>query len=535
MDHAPANPAMPTGMAAHHTSNSGETSASTSLRGLLEIVRLRRRSFLSVLGLCLLACLAYCVFGPRFYEAKARVALRATTEVPLSINGASDGHGISGTMSEVELETLANVLRSDRLAWRVIKERKLYTESDFAGSFGTRYRGFNPEQPDTIAQAWLIKRFRRRLHVATIPRTLVVEIGFRTSSAALSADIVNALIRAYNEQDTENRLKATAAATQWLYEQLASLKATVDHDDAQLAQFQREHKLIYAPINGANGLTDQVEHSAIVQGIDTLGQQLVDATAERIRRDAEYRAAVKGDPEMVVAADPSLASDGAGFGAAILHQLHAQRSTLEQELAQLNLEHGPNFPRTLEIQSQIADIDHQIKAEKDRIITRLHAAMIAAGNRESLLRTSLQSSTSAGLDQNQAAAQFAVMRQEAESRRVVYLQVLQKAKEAGMQAGIEQSNLSIVDPAYPPIDPITPNPPSISPSQSSSASGLPSALYFWLKLSTHRLSLRPTCWPLPLLRRLFHPRNRRTHKRRRPAHRAFPQALRTCRKPPSAA
>ncbi|MDE3201701.1 MAG: SLBB domain-containing protein [Acidobacteriota bacterium] len=459
MENVSANPAMPHGMAAQHASSAGGAVTSASLRGLLDIVRIRRRSFLTVLGLCLLACLAYCVFGPRLYEARARVALRATTEVPLSINGASDGHAVSGTMSEVELETLASVLRSERLAWRVIKEQKLYTQPDFAGPFSTRYRNFNPDQPDPTAQAWLIKRFCRRLRVTTVPRTLVVEIRFRTADAILSADIVNALIQAYNEQDTENRLKATAAATQWLYEQLASLKSTVDHDDEQLAQFQKDHKLIYAPVNGANGMTDQVQHSAIVQGIDTLGQQLVDATAERIRRDSEYRAAVKGDPEMVVAADPALANDGAGFGAAILHQLHTQRSTLQQELAQLNLDHGPNFPRTLEIGSQIADIDAQIKTEKGRIITRLRAAMIAAQNRESLLRASLQSSTSAGLVQNQAAAQFAVMRQEAESRRAVYLQTLQKAREAGMQAGIEQSNLSIVDPAYPPVDPVTPNPP----------------------------------------------------------------------------
>ncbi len=439
---------MPHGMAAQYA----------SFHGLLETVRLRRRGFFSVLGLCLLVCLVYCVFYPRQYEAEARVALRATTEIPLSINGASDGHAISGTMSQVELETLASVLRSERLAWRVIREQKLYAQPAFAGSFSARYRSFNPEKPDRTAQAWLIKRFCRHLHVGTVPRTLVVEIRFRTASAALSADVVNTLIQAYNEQDAENRQKATASATQWLYEQLASLKAAVDHDDKQLAQFQREHELIYAPVNGANGMTDQVQHSAIVQSIDTLGQQLVDATAERIRRDAEYRTAVDGDPEMVVAADSELDNNSAGSGAALLHQLHAQRSTLQQELAQLNLDHGPNFPRTLEIESQIADIDRQIETEKGRIIARLRTAMIAAQKREGLLRASLQSSTSAGLDQNQAAAQFAVMRQEAESRRAVYLQTLQKAREAGMQAGIEQSNLTVVDPAYPPIDPVTPNP-----------------------------------------------------------------------------
>lgn len=458
MDRPPADQAVPLGMNEHPVSVDGREDCRAPIHNLFSTLRAHRLVFFTTIFGALFLCTIYCLFAPPQYEGRARVALRSSSAIPLTINGAADVHSISPLMGQAELETLASTLRSNQLAWRVITEEKLYADSAFATSFSRRFPDFKIASPSSAAQAWLIDLFSRRLRTTTVPRTLVVEIRFRSRDAALSARVVNALIRAYNEQDSDTRVNATAKATHWLYEQLDSLKASVDGDDQRLAAFQRDHTLIYSPATGLNAQPVQIQHSAIVQGIDTLGQQLVDATAEGLLRKAQYSAALNGDPELVVASDPRLAAGNAGFGLALLHQLHSQRSDLEQELAQLNLEHGPNFPRTLQVNSQIADIDGQIKSENDRIISRLHAAMTAAQSHVTLLRASLKTSTTAGLTQNEAAAQFAVMQQEAASRRAVYLEVLQKAREAGMAAGVEQSNLAIVDPAFLPIKPVTPDP-----------------------------------------------------------------------------
>ena len=59
--------------------------------------------------------------------------------------------------------------------------------------------------------------------------------------------VVNALIRAYGEQDTEARVQATSRATTWLESQLKELKVRVDQDQQRLAAFQREHGLLTTP------------------------------------------------------------------------------------------------------------------------------------------------------------------------------------------------------------------------------------------------------------------------------------------------
>lgn len=431
--------------------------ARVSLRHLRAILHRRRAVFFGVLGLVFAACLVYCLFAPKQFEASARVALRSAPETALNLNGSGDTRTPSGLMGQAELETMAAVLRSDKLAWRVIREQRLYSAASFAGNFPVRFQGFNIDNPDPAAQSWLLERFARSLHTGTVPRTLVVEVRFRARDAALSAAVVNGLIRAYGEQASESRMRATTQATTWLNLQLATLKSAVDQDEAGMAAFQREHGLIYAPVTDAQGNSDQVQHSAVVQSIDELGRQLVDASAERIRRAAQYQAAVHGDPELILASDPTLANTDSAGSAPLLRQLHAQQSTLQQELALLNQEHGPNFPRTVEIRSQIADLARQVKTENGRIILRFQSAMIAAEKREQLLRQSLQKATQQGLEQNQAAVRFAALRQESDSRHALYVETLEKARQASMQAGVAESNLAVIDFARRPLRPVSPN------------------------------------------------------------------------------
>jgi len=70
---------------------------------------------------------------------------------------------------------------------------------------------------------------------------------------------------------------------------------------------------------------------------------MVASTTDRILREAEYRAASTGDPELVISASPRLQSETGSLATASLQQIHAGRSDLELERAQLSAEHGENF------------------------------------------------------------------------------------------------------------------------------------------------------------------------------------------------
>jgi len=430
--------------------------ASTSFRELWGIIWRRRKFIAAVEGSLLLACLLYCLIAPNQFEAAARVELRTAPTSSLSLDPAETSASSSILSAPVAQETLADVLRSDRLAWRVITDLKLYQAPAFRGRFGSKFPGFNPAKPSPDAQAWLLERFSRRLHVEAMPRTLLVKVRFRCRDAALSAAVVNALIGEYRAQETESQIQATAQASNWLSAQLAELKERVDADQRRLAAFEAQHKIVGEPEIDSNGDAGETEHTAEQLAMDEFSRQLVTATTDRIVAEAEYRAAAQGDPEQVIASDARLQAAG-NFATALLEQIHARRSDLEQEQAQLSVEHGASFPRVVEIGRQLEDIDRQKKAEDTKLIERFHGSWQTALDREELVRKSLEQATSEGMKLNEAETEDAIMRQEANASHDLYMRVHEKAEEAGLAAGVHESNISVVDEARQPVKPVAPD------------------------------------------------------------------------------
>jgi polysaccharide export outer membrane protein len=421
-------------------------------------VLVRRRRLVGwVVGGLLLACLLYCLIAPNQYEASARVALRTSPASALSLEAPEPFGSASILSAPVQQETLANVFRSDQLAWKVITGLKLYQAPGFMGRFASKFPDFRPDAPTADAQEWLLERFQRRLSVQTLPRTLVIQIRFRCRDAALSASVVNGLIRAYVEQESEARVQATKQASTWLESQLKESKARVDQDQQRLAAFQREHGLLTTPETLANGKQGETEHTSAMLEIDELGRQLVAASTDRILREAQYHAAQQGDPELVIASDPRLQVESGNFATSLLQQIHARRSELEQEQALLNLEHGPNFPRTVEIHGLLQNLDQQKKIEDSKLVERFRSAWQTAVDREQLVRKNLEELTAEGMKANEAAIQYAAMREEANASHEIYVQVLAKVEEAGLSAGIWNSNISVVDSARQPDKPVAPD------------------------------------------------------------------------------
>ena len=58
---------------------------------------------------------------------------------------------------------------------------------------------------------------------------------------------------------------------------------------------------------------------------------------------------------------------------------------------------------------------------------------------------------------NEAATEYAVMRQEANSSHDLYIRLQDKVAEASLAAGIESSNIAVVDSARQPVKPVAPN------------------------------------------------------------------------------
>jgi len=357
----------------------------------------------------------------------------------------------------MQQETLANVFRSDQLAWAVICKLKLYEAKDFRGGLIDQLPSFRADTPSPEAQAYLLERFRSHLRIQVVPRTLLIQVRFRSRDGALSAAVVNELIRAYRHQEADEHMQATMEASGWLTSKLTELKSKEVRDQQALTAFQQSHALLTTPDLLANGEPGETQHSPALLQINQLEQQLVVATTERILREAEFRAATQGDPEAVVTSSAHLDAEQGRVESGLLQQIHLRQSELDQEQARLSIQHGPNFPRVIEVRQELADLDRQKTGEDAKLIDRFRTSWQTAVNREESLLKTLDQRTREGLQFSTASSQYMRMRQEANSSHDVYMRVREKAEEAGLAAGVHSTGISVIDIARISVKPVTPD------------------------------------------------------------------------------
>jgi len=419
------------------------------------VVVRRWRPMALALGALLCLCGIFCLMVPKQYEAHARVALQEDSRE--AAPGFERSLLSSQQSAPVQQETVANLLRSDRVAWQVITDKKLWLDAGFAPHFAERFPGYDPAKPSVEARGWLLDRFAKKLKVEILPRTVLVEIRFRARTAASAADLANAVVVGYGEVERSKSLESVAITREWMAKELAQLKLRTNEDLRRMAEFQRQHGLVTTPGLVANG-QQETQHTAVLAEVDELGKEVAAATSERMIREAEYRAVTGGDPEAVAALDARLAAQGNGL-VLQLGDLRKRKSELEVERAQLRLEHGPNFPRVLEVEAQINELEAARKREDAKLVESYRMSLQAAQDRESMARKTLEEHTRQAMDVNDAAAQYVAMREEAAASRTVYNEMLEKMESAGVTVGLPGMDLEVVDWAREPRNPVRPNPP----------------------------------------------------------------------------
>jgi polysaccharide export outer membrane protein len=435
----------------------GAGSRSYSFRECWVVLRRRRRFLGLTVGGLLLLCLAYCLVAPNQYEASARVELRMQASSSLSLEAAAAIAPASILSTPLQLETLVNVMRSEQLAWRVITGLKLYEAQGFVSDFGGKFPAFDAAKPASKAQSYLLDRFAKRLQVRTLPRTLLIEIRFRSKDPALAAAVVNELIHSFVAIESETRVDATSQASGWLSGQLKDMTAQVELKERRLAEFERQHGFTTTQQTIPGGQSVETLHDPTALQVDEVGRLLAVASGDRILREALYREARLGNPEQVLVSNPDLQAEMGPGGAALAQKLRTNASEVAVELAQLKAEHGPNYPRVVELERAQADIDGQIKVEDGNLVEAFHRTWKAAADREKILRVQLDARVAEGLRQNDATIQYSVLHEQVESGRELCSRLQKRIQEAALSAGVHASSILVVDWAREPYKPVAPD------------------------------------------------------------------------------
>src|SRR6202044_3805233 len=141
-------------------------------------------------------------------------------------------------------------------------------------------------EPDPAKAAGLLGAFRGGLNVELIPSSRLVQISYTHPDPRLATEIVNALVKAFIEENFKTKYESVTQTSDWLSTELADLQMKVQTSEEKLVRYQKDHSILGA----------DEKQNIVTAKLNELNNELTVAQTDRIQKESSYRLAAAGDP-----------------------------------------------------------------------------------------------------------------------------------------------------------------------------------------------------------------------------------------------
>lgn len=352
-----------------------------------------------------------------------------------------------------EMETEVRILQSDLLALQVIKELNLDRQQGFGPKATPALPSAldlapDPLQADPARTSALLGAFKGSLKVSLSPNSRIIEVHYRNTDRQMAANVVNTLMQTYRDNNFKTKFESTMQASDWLSKQLVDLQMKVETSQEKLVRYQKQHEIL--------GIDEK--QNIITAKLDELNKALTAAESERMDKEAFYRLIESGNPDVIASSASGLdTGSGVTSASALLDSLRSKDAELKIQAADLNTQFGPSYPKLLQVNNQLREIESEIQAEMKKIASKVRGQYMTALQRENMLHEALEKQKQEANRLNESAIEYTLLKRDVETNRQLYEGLLQKLKEAGVSAGLKSNNFQIVDSARVPTSPVEPN------------------------------------------------------------------------------
>lgn len=446
----------------------GTPGAGRSVVDFRRVLFARKYLITIIVAAAIILSIIYAQTRTPLYEATA------TAEVDLP---RSESMGLSTAVASLysddvttAVQTQAFRLTGHSLVYRAISE----LASEHRGPFPDAFKNLaTPSDEDSLPPGQrdtMINSVLSSLSVGIVPKTNALRITYRHRNPAVARDLVNRLLTVFMERSVEDRLLGTTQASDMLSNQMNDLRNHAANAQQKLADFQKKHNLIG---------TDEKDNLTTA-GLRIINEQLAEAQADQIIKQARLRLVQSSNPELLTSVAPT----------PTLQALRSQETQVKVDLGELTSKYGPGYPKVHELQSQLATLEKAIAVESANITRRAREEYDASSSTVNSLQRRLYDQTQQAFKLNESAAQYAILRQDAESSRDLFNALQLKLKESSVSAALGAESISIIDHAVMPNQPVEPNKRRIV--ETGTLAGVIFAVFLALGLETLNDSIRTT-------------------------------------------
>jgi polysaccharide biosynthesis transport protein len=395
-----------------------------SLSQYLWIVKRHRWKLLAFVIFSVIATVIVSKRLTPLYESTAVIDIDRQT--PAAVLGDESTNAVNSGDVENFLTTQEQIVQSDAVLRPVVEKYHLLT----------------PQMRKLAHDSLLSSRLKdapielRGLKITRPLHTFLLLISYRSPDPQLSADVVNEIARSYIRHTYDIRYQAASQMTGYMEKQLEELKAKMERSAGALASLEKDLDVIN-PEEKTNIFSARLLH---------LDNDLTAAEVDRATKEAAYNAVKSG----------SLPAAEASEQGEQLRDLEAKLNESTEKFAEVKTQFGSSHPVYKKAASEVNELQSEIDALRQRIVERVHVDYQQAMNRENLLRKEMTQAKTEFDQMNARSFEYKALKQEADTDKALYEELIRKIREAGINASFESSSIRLADVARPALYPSFP-------------------------------------------------------------------------------
>jgi polysaccharide biosynthesis transport protein len=419
------------------------TSLVDALRNAIRIVRCQLLIMSVILLHSVALALIYLLIAPPKFTATGEMVIDARKVQLLQQQSVLSDAQIDASTSQTQVE----VLKSKNISLAVIRKLHLTKDPEFGERFIDRALGFvfgqgeAPTEPEKEESA--LDYFQEHRTVKRQGLTSFIQVDFTSLDPGKSAEIVNAIMSAYVEDQRASKYEAARRASEWLFDRIKELRAQATATEGAVVEFRDKNNIVDT---GGPGLGYAQGRLLLEQRISEVNSALTlasTATAEAKARLERIRELVSGDIPDASVAD-ALKSE-------VIIKARGQYLDLAQREAFFSQKYGETHMATVNLRMQMQEVRHSIAEEMRKIAGSYKSDYEIALARENSLRKTLEAIVDESHVANQAQIKLRELKGSADAARSLYENFQQRYMEAVQQRdSIPISESRLISVATPP-------------------------------------------------------------------------------------
>lgn len=345
--------------------------------------------------------------------------------------------------SDSETEDLESINPLMRYASRLKSNIKLIkkTVTDYIKQF-LPSDPVTKDTPILNPQDRIYSNLLSRITVTPVEETRIMEISVMDTDPVRTREIANAVANKYIEFDLSTKLKSSTDKLSWMTNELYSVKKKLEDAEKEFIDYKQDEKMF----------SMEGKQNVINQKIANFNNRYLEARNKKLELDTKLK-----ELESVLGDDNNIMQIKSMVDDPIIKDLYSQLTTLEIEKGHLAKVFRSKHPKIIQIDSKIENTAAKLKIELEKQLNSIKRERNILASQENEMKNQIAKFENEAMQTSGKELNYNIHQRNVNTSQQLYDILLTQIKESNILQSSEASNLTIVETADIPEEPIKPN------------------------------------------------------------------------------